>query len=138
MIDKIESLQDPALLQLCEAGSFAFIIDNDGREFEIDKTQIAFYLAENKKTVKVEGLESVFIQYKPQTVHLYIAPQNAASFGLHCDPYNVIIHVMFGKKTFIIDGKDIVVNANETITIPANVEHAATNNYDSVMLSIGD
>jgi quercetin dioxygenase-like cupin family protein len=45
---------------------------------------------------------------------------------------------MFGKKTFIIDGKDIVVNANETITIPANVEHAATNNYDSVMLSIGD
>lgn len=138
MNTKFTSLQDPALLELCEAGSFAFIIDENGLEFEIDKSQIAFFLAENKKTVKIEGFEEVFTEYKPKTVHLYIAPENAKSFGLHFDPYDVIINVLHGKKSFTVDGLDHVVNEGEVLHIPANVEHCATNKYASVMLSIGD
>jgi glyoxylate utilization-related uncharacterized protein len=120
-----------------QTGTLAKIIDEHGRDHEIELSTVDFYIAQQKYTVKVEGLENYFKEYLPNTVHCYIAPAGAASFPFHRDPYDVEIYCIEGIKTMIIEGKKVTISKGESILIPANVLHRATNEYDSVMLSIG-
>jgi len=124
-------------LELLNKGSRAFIIDPQGRDHPVDMLSINKFLAEEKVTVKVEGMESVFTEYAPATVHVYVSPKNAASFANHTDPYDVDIHCVQGIKTMKVDGKEYWINEGQTLRIPANVPHEATNEYNSIMLSIG-
>ena len=118
-------------------GTTAMIIDEQGRDHVIDLMSVDYYIAENKYTVKVEGLESHFEKYKPYTVHCYISPQGAASFSEHTDPVDVEIVCVDGIKTMEVNGEEIEIPAGESITIPANTPHRATNKYRSTMLSVG-
>lgn len=124
------------LSEILKCGSKAFVIDENGLDHEIELDRAYYYIAENKKTVKIEGLESYYTEYYPKTVHLYISPKDAVSFPSHIDPYNVTLKVLDGIKTIILDGVEHEVT--DTLFIPANVPHQATNKYSSVMLSIGD
>lgn len=120
-----------------QTGSCAFIIDSEGRDHYIDLSVVDYYIAEEKYTVKVEGLENYFIEYAPKTVHCYIAPAGAPSFNIHTDPYDVEIKCIDGTKTMIINSERIEIKKGDSILIPANVPHKATNECSSTMLSIG-
>lgn len=120
-----------------QQGTCAIIINEKGESHYIDLMTVDYYIAERKYTVKVEGLENYFSEYKPATVHCYIAPAGAQSFDAHTDPYDVEIKCISGVKTMIVDGKEIDINKGESILIPSDVLHTATNKHDSVMLSIG-
>lgn len=123
---------------ILKKGSRAFIINpEDCKDQPIDILLINKFIAEKKLTVKVEGMESVYTEYFPATVHLYISPKNAPSFKEHKDPYDVDIHCLFGTKTMVIENREVLIEEGDTIKIPANTPHYATNHYDSIMLSIG-
>lgn len=134
MLDKLPD----NIENIIKHGSNAFFINELGEEFPIDKFASFFYITKAKNTVKVEGLEEYYTEYLPKTVHMYISPANAKSFGLHKDPYDVIIKCILGKKTMVIDNKLHTIHEGEEMIIPANIEHNATNEFDSIILSIGD
>ncbi len=113
------------------------MIDDHGRDHTIDLNLINYYIAEEKYTVKVEGLEHYFSEYSPNTVHCYISPKNAKSFPEHLDPIDVKILCIDGIKTLEIMGENVVLNKGESVFIPANTPHKATNLYNSIILSIG-
>lgn len=125
------------MYEFLQKGTIAKIIDEQGRDHDIDLLMVDYYIAEAKSTVKVEGLESHFKEYFPRTVHCYIAPASAASFPEHQDPVDVEIKCLEGIKTMNIAGKDVEIPAGESVLIPANTPHRATNKYASIMLSIG-
>lgn len=125
------------MYEFLQSGTIAKIIDENGLDHDIELLAVDRHIAEGKNTVKVEGLESYFTEFHPRTVHCYIAPAGAPSFPEHQDPYDVEILCIDGIKTMIIDGKETNINKNESIVIPANVPHRATNKHDSVILSIG-
>ena len=120
-----------------QQGTSAFIIDEQGRDHSIDLMTVEYYIAEEKYTVKVEGLENYFTEYDSKTVHCYIAPAGAPSFDFHTDPYDVEIKCIDGIKTMIINNNRIEIKKGDSTLIPANVSHKATNEYSSTMLSIG-
>lgn len=123
--------------EFLQYGSIAKIIDENGRDHGIDLRSVAYFIAQEKYTVKVEGIERYFIEYSPKTVHCFIAPAGAVSFPEHQDPVDVEIICLEGVKTLNVAGKDIELHKNESVLIPANTKHRATNKYASVMLSIG-
>lgn len=113
------------------------IIDNHGRDHIINFDLVDYYIAEEKYTVKVEGLEEYFSEYLPNTVHCYISPKNAKSFPEHLDPIDVKIVCIDGTKTLKVKNENVILKKGESILIPANTSHQATNHYDSIILSIG-
>lgn len=120
-------------------GSNFYFIDESGKEHQFDKIVLDKFIAEEKYTIKIEGLESYYNNLQNKTVHAFIAPKNAQSFPLHQDPYTVEIYCVEGIKSLFIDGLgDIEIKQFEKITIPKNVFHKATNKYNSIILSIGD
>lgn len=125
------------MYEFLQHGTLAKIIDEQGRDHDIELSVVDYYIAQRKYTVKVEGLENYFKEYYPNTVHCYIAPAGAPSFKDHTDPYDVEIKCIKGTKTMIVEDKLISIKEGESFFIPANVLHRATNGYDSVMLSIG-
>ena len=118
-------------------GTQAMIVDEEGRDHVIDLMSVDYYIAQEKYTVKVEGLEKYFTDYLPDSVHCYIAPKDAPSFKEHTDPVDVTIHCLEGTKSMIVDGKEIEITKGKSTLIPKNTRHRATNKYSSVMLSIG-
>ena len=118
-------------------GTVAMIIDDLGRDHVIELNLINYYIAEEKYTVKVEGMENYFTEYLPNTVHCYVSPKNAPSFSEHLDPMDVKIICIKGIKTLKVRGKDVFLNEGESIFLPSNTPHQATNLYDSIILSIG-
>jgi mannose-6-phosphate isomerase-like protein (cupin superfamily) len=118
-------------------GTIAMFIDNLGRDHVIDMNLIDYYIAEEKYTVKVEGLEKHFSEYLPNTVHCFVSPKNAPSFPEHLDPVDVRIVCIKGTKTLKVKGDNVVLKEGESIFLPANTPHQATNLYDSIILSIG-
>lgn len=124
---------------LKEFGSRFSYIDSEGLEHEIDKHLLDKFVAEDKYTLKVEGLEAYYTEYSPKTVHVFIAPTNAKSFPMHKDPYDVLIVCVEGTKTFEIEGRGIVeIKKGETLLLNKNLPHRAINIEKSIILSIGD
>ena len=124
-------------LEFLLKGTYAYVIGDKQLDDSIYLQAIGFHIAEKKKTVKVEGLENHFSEYLPATVHCYISPAGAPSFKEHTDPYDVKIKCISGTKTMEINGERVEIGEGQEILIPANVPHKATNEFDSVMLSIG-
>lgn len=116
----------------------AFIIDDYGLDHAVDPYMVSYYLAENNKTVKVEGLEHLLPELKPNTVHCFISKANAPSFPEHTDTCDVTIHCISGIKTMQVEGVEYVIREGQKIDIPKGTPHRATNRYDSIILSIGD
>lgn len=125
------------MYEFLQSGTVAKIIDDQGLDHDIDLLSVEYYIAQGKYTVKVEGLEQHFVEYVSKTVHCFIAPAGAPSFPEHQDPVNVEIKCISGTKTLNVAGKDIELQQGESVFIPANTLHRATNKYASVMLSIG-
>lgn len=118
-----------------------FMIDEYGRDHPICKHQVAYYVAERTRTVKIEDLEN----YIPglnisanTTVHCFISPARAKSFDVHEDLCDVTIYCIDGMKTIEVDGIERILQKNEQLFIPKGTPHKATNLYDSVILSIGE
>ena len=124
-------------LSFLQFGNAAKVIDEQGKDHEIDLLAVARYIAEGRYTVKVEGLEGHFSEYKNKTVHCFVAPKGATSFPDHRDPCDLEIHCLEGTKTMIVDGTPVAIPAGSMIFIPAYVLHRATNEHASVMLSVG-
>ena len=114
-----------------------FFIDDEGLDHPIDQYQVAFLVAQNKYTVKIEDLETVVENTDGFTLHCFIAPAGAKSFGVHEDTCDVTIYCVEGIKTMNINGKEILISEGEQVFIPQGTPHEATNIYKSVILSIG-
>ena len=114
-----------------------FWIDDDRKHHSIPKEQALLKIAENKYTVKFEGLEQYFPHDRPCTIHAYYSPENAVSFDEHSEPYDTMLYVVDGTKTLVVDGMELKINNGAQYLIKANTKHYATNEHDSVMLSIG-
>lgn len=103
------------------------------------------------KTIKVEGMERYskviwdkccefadeYNHHGPVTCHAFIAQANSPSFDMHTDPDDVIIVCCEGKKTMMVNGTYIVLEAGEHVHIPANTPHQALNEYAALTLSFG-
>ena len=122
--------------ELNRPGKKAFFIDEDGRDHPIDLLLVDMYVAMDKYTVKIEGLESIFPNFGG-TVHLYYSPKDAASFDIHVDPYDVKIICIDGIKTMEVAGVDVALQEGEQLMIEADTPHRATNHFASTMISIG-
>jgi mannose-6-phosphate isomerase-like protein (cupin superfamily) len=114
-----------------------FVIDDDGLDHPIDKNKAVFYIAENIKTVKIEDLERVTNEFCPNTVHCFISPEGAKSFGVHEDTCDVTIYCIEGTKTMNVNGEQMIIAEGEHIFIPQGTPHEATNLHRSVILSVG-
>lgn len=114
-----------------------FRIDTDMKDYPITATEVEYYIAEGKQTVKVEGLENYLPQFLPRTVHCFIASAGAPSFPEHTDLTDVTILCIDGIKTVEVKGIEYEIHKGASLEIATGVPHRATNKYDSIMLSIG-
>lgn len=125
------------------------IIDNEGRDsilknpFELSKY--------NHSTIKIENIEKynqeifdyckkLALHYEhngPVTCHAFYATKDAYAFPMHTDSDDVYILCVEGTKTLMVENKKVILNKDESIFIPANTPHCATNHYKSLMLSFG-
>ena len=115
----------------------AYRIDNEIKEYPIELSTVEYYIAEAKQTIKIEGLEHYLTEFKPRTVHCFIAAAGAPSFPEHKDITDVTIFCVSGTKTMEIEGDEYVIHEGQTVFIPEGTVHRATNKYDSIMLSVG-
>jgi len=128
------------IVQIAESGDTriqAFRIDKDQKDYPIDPLQVAYFIAEGKQTVKIEGLEYYISNLYSKTVHCFISPKNAPSFDEHTDLCDLTIYCVSGKKTIELQGREYTILEGDSLLIPEGTLHKATNKYDSVMLSIG-
>lgn len=123
--------------QLKPISSKMIIIDEFGRDHEKPINLIDLYFAENKSTIKLEGLENK-LTFEPRgsTIHCFIAPKEGFAFGEHVEDYDVIIKCIWGTKTMVVMGKEIDIPEGSELLIPANTPHYASNKHASIMLSI--
>lgn len=108
-------------------------------------------LYEDNVTIKVEGFEkysaNIWNRAKyyalknnhsgPITCHVFVAHPKSPSFPMHTDPDDVIIYCAEGKKTLIVDGEYIILEAGQDVLIPANTPHQAINDEFALTLSFG-
>jgi glyoxylate utilization-related uncharacterized protein len=127
-----------SLLGNSNKGYTCYMIDEEGLDHIIDQYQAIFRIAEGKHTIKIEDLEKDIPEFKKTRVHCFVSPRGSKSFGLHSDPMDVTIYCIYGIKTMCVDGKDVSINEGESLFIPANTSHDATNKHESVILSVGD
>jgi mannose-6-phosphate isomerase-like protein (cupin superfamily) len=125
------------------------IIDNSGRQIVLESTGELFQYPNH--TIKVEGLEKYSTeienyiqqlkeQYRhvgPVTCHAFKSFKNSSSFGKHSDPDNVLLLVVEGVKHMIYNDIIHELRKDQSLFIPANSQHCAINNEESLMLSFG-
>lgn len=129
-------------------------IDHLGRDWSINKLT-DFMDFSNSQTIKIEGCELIdnvraavdeVIAYVNEveqvttkgqiTAHMFYACKDYPSFATHTDPDNLIIWCINGCKTMIVNDERIVIESGQALIMPADTPHRATNEFDSVMLSI--
>lgn len=127
-----------------------FRIDENGLDHRCYATHDVLR-TDSKDTIKFEGIERnpLFLhlwfvlkeQYMPgereASIHLFSAKKDGYSFPDHTDPDDLIIYCVNGTKTMNVAGVDYEIKKGQGLIMPANVVHRATNQYDSIMLSIG-
>lgn len=117
-----------------DKGTIFYFIDGSANCFEISKEEAIIKIAQKIDTVKINGLESLYDDYK--TVHAFYAPAGAKSFPVHVDHEDLKILCMEGTKGFEVEGKRYNLKPGEFCLIPAGIEHRAINEFDSVILSM--
>ena len=73
----------------------------------------------------------------PFSAHVFIAPEGGYTFKEHTDPDDVLVCVVSGEKTMVVEGVEYTLRAGEELFMPANVPHYAVNKKASVMISLG-
>lgn len=143
---------------LFEAGSF-FIIDPETNTYnEYRKTgpmeeesKLLFQKYSEGATLIVRNLEHFNEPIRSYCaklgrfvdVHMYLVPPNGnAAFEYHKDDCDVIVHLVYGKKTFYIkdsEGNETehVLHAGDELFIKQNTYHKAKPHSASCLLSFG-
>lgn len=102
-------------------------------------------------TLKVEGMEKYSQEIwefcvqralmqgfnGPVTAHAFLAKPNSPSFGKHTDPDDVLIYCVEGNKTLYVEDTYYNLRPGEGVFIKANTPHKITNEYASLILSVG-
>ena len=75
-------------------------------------------------------------------VHMYLTPKSAeASFPYHTDKRDVLIHMIYGEKTFALKKENEeemhALKANDELFLPKQYAHKAIPNGASCLLSFG-
>ncbi|MBT4796155.1 MAG: cupin domain-containing protein [Candidatus Marinimicrobia bacterium] len=120
--------------ELLDNGGPFFYIDDKGLDYPLTKEGAAYKIAENKYTVKIEGLE--YLVPESASVHGFIAPAGAKSFPTHTDLVDLKIRCIEGTKGFEVEGVKYTLEAGNYVLVPKGVEHRALNVKASIMLSI--
>jgi mannose-6-phosphate isomerase-like protein (cupin superfamily) len=121
----------------------------DGKDYRVNSFEELY--GKKTETIKIEGMERYskdifdacsrfskkYNHNGPVTCHAFYAPAGACSFDLHTDPDDVVIYCCEGIKTMFVDGNSLTILPGESIFIPANTIHKATNQHESLMLSFG-
>lgn len=137
-----ESFEEFLLSSECFETNDVSIIDSDGNQHYLDQSDYFAYQGEviqmlmNTDTIKVEQFEKQF-GYTDRTAHIFYNKKNGPSFGVHTDPVNVLIECLDGIKYIEIDGKEVELKPNDTVSIPANTPHRALNYEKALMISYG-
>lgn len=79
-------------------------------------------------------------KFRPTDVfsaHVFIAPAGGYTFNQHTDPDDVVVCVVQGEKTMVVEGIEYSLVAGDQLYIPANTPHQAINHGASVMISLG-
>lgn len=97
---------------------------------------IVSQLIASENTIKVEQLERKF-GYVNKTAHAFYNKECGPSFEVHTDPVEVVIECIDGRKYMQVEGKEIVLNPGDMLTIPPNTEHKALNYEKALMISYG-
>lgn len=71
------------------------------------------------------------------SAHVFIAPVGGHTFKVHTDPDDVVVCVVQGEKTMVMEGIEYCLQAGDQLYIPANTPHYAINHKASVMISLG-
>jgi len=80
---------------------------------------------------------NAYKHYGPVSAHVFIAPAGGYTFNEHTDPDHVLVCVIDGEKTMVVDGISHHLKAGDTLYMPANVKHYAVNEKASIMVSLG-
>jgi mannose-6-phosphate isomerase-like protein (cupin superfamily) len=145
----LEEFENFIHLQLPYEQKIISVIDNYGRQITLN--HLAELYRYSNCTIKLEQMEKYnslifkhcqFLTEKhshkgPITCHLFRSFKDSKSFALHTDPDHVIIECIFGKKKIILNGKEKILFPGESLFIPANTPHEATNDDESLTLSFG-
>lgn len=72
-------------------------------------------------------------------VHLFLAPSKGGSFGLHTDPNDVFVYVLWGRKQFELPefNLNVELTPGDWLYIPKNAQHKGFSLSNSAMLSFG-
>lgn len=84
-----------------------------------------------------QTLAKNYNHHGPVTCHAFRAFRQSSSFGLHTDPDDVIMYCVHGSKKIVVNGIEHILNAQDSLFIPANTPHEAINEEESLMLSFG-
>ena len=125
-----------------------YYIDTEGKERTIkDLGHLHSLFATQNCSIRLEGLDyynkslydrCLSLKHNgPVTCHAFRSFKNSKSFPEHTDPIDVFVEVIHGSLNLILNGKSIILNKGETISIPSNTKHQAINDEESLILSFG-
>jgi mannose-6-phosphate isomerase-like protein (cupin superfamily) len=117
----------------------------------IDALNVADTIRHADKTIKIEGMERLSKTFYrlcrqiadkmshdgPVTCHLFLSRLDSQSFPMHTDPDNVLIYVVDGEKTIVLDNEIVTLTPDQALFIPYGMRHQAINHKESIMLSFG-
>lgn len=126
----------------CYNKNATFYIDQATNIHRIQAKSYPEYLAKMQEkyfggyTIKLEKFEDV-VGFEDGTVHVFHNWAGGPSFPEHTDPIDVVIYVLDGCKNVAVDNEPFTLTPGESITIPANLKHIATNEHRALILSYG-
>lgn len=105
----------------------------------------------NRYVIKVQGMERWNQEFSELCsllekkvggwvdAHLYLAPSQGGSFGVHTDPQDVFVYVLRGHKRFDLPDHNLTVElkAGDWLYIPKDAKHKGESITNSVMVSFG-
>jgi mannose-6-phosphate isomerase-like protein (cupin superfamily) len=117
----------------------------------INALNVADTVRHADKTIKIEGMEKLSnTLYRlcrqiadkmshdgPVTCHLFLSRSGSESFPVHTDPDNVLIYIVNGEKTIVLDNETITLTTDQALFMPYGTNHQAINQKESIMLSFG-
>jgi len=110
----------------------------EAMEVDCCPVKIEGYERFNETMFKVAAaLAKHYGHYGYVSAHLFLSPKDSLSFPMHVDLDDVVIYMVEGRKEFLTECGNFMLEEGHMLYIPRGVKHQAINHEQSVMLSFG-